>query len=81
MNKIYNIRAPKKATNLSINSDLLKQARELKINLSSEFEKTLADIVKNRQEEKWLTSNKKAINAYNEFIDKNGVFSKNTRSF
>ena len=81
MHNTYNIRAPKKATNLSINSDLLKQARDLKINLSSAFESALADLVRKRQEEKWAMANKEAISSYNEFVDKNGVFSKNSRSF
>lgn len=81
MSHNYNLEAPKKATNLSINSDLLKQAREFKINLSSAFEKALAELVKQRQEEQWLKSNQKAINTYNKFVDDNGVFSKNSRSF
>ena len=34
----YDTYAPKKAANLSINSDLLKKAKEYKINLSKHFE-------------------------------------------
>ena len=33
-------KAPKKAVNVSINSDLLRQAREIKINLSKTLEET-----------------------------------------
>jgi antitoxin CcdA len=34
MADLYDIAAPKKATNLSLNSDLLEKARGLKVNLS-----------------------------------------------
>ncbi len=81
MQNLYNIKAPKKATNLSINSDLLKKARELKINLSSAFEAGLAELVKAKQKENWIASNKDAIATYNDYVEKNGVFSKNSRSF
>ncbi|MBT4288717.1 MAG: type II toxin-antitoxin system CcdA family antitoxin [Deltaproteobacteria bacterium] len=81
MENIYNKRAPKKATNLSINSDLLKKARNLNINLSSTFENALVEIVRKKQEEKWKQANAEAINTYNEFVEENGVFSQNIRSF
>jgi len=81
MQALYDQKAPKKATNLSINSDLLRQARELKINLSSTFEQTLSELIKTKQKENWIASNKEAIQAYNEYVKKNDVFSKNLRSF
>ena len=81
MPSVYDKSAPKKATNLSINSDLLNKARELKINLSASFEKSLFEIVVEKQKQSWIESNKKSIQAYNEFASKNGVFSKNSRGF
>ena len=81
MQTIYDQKAPKKATNLSVNSDLLDKARELKINLSSIFEKALIDIVKERQKEKWLKENKSSIKAYNRYVENNGVFSNGLRIF
>ena len=77
----YDIEAPKRATNLSINSDLLNQARALNINLSAAFEKTLAALVKTNQQQAWLADNHKAIDAYNQHIDVNGVFSDTLRTF
>ena len=77
----YDIQAPKRATNLSINSDLLNQARALNINLSAAFEKTLAALVKTNQQQAWLAENLKAIDAYNQYIDENGVFSDTLRTF
>ena len=35
----YDLEAPKKATNLSINSDLLKKAKALDINLSAPLDR------------------------------------------
>ena len=37
MPELYDVAAPKKATNVSLNSDLLQKARSLKINLSARF--------------------------------------------
>lgn len=81
MSTIFDNTAPKKPANLSINSDLLQKARELGINLSAAFEDALAKKVKEKQEEKWLETNKKAIQEYNDCVEKHGVFSKGLRSF
>ena len=77
----YDTEAPKRATNLSINGDLLKQARALNINLSATLEKTLADLVKAKQQQAWLAQNQQAIDAYNQQIDINGTFSDSLRVF
>ncbi len=81
MTMIYNKKAKKKNTNLSINSDLLSKAREYKINLSSSLEKTLEDEVRTKEKEKWKNSNKDAINSYNQRIKENGLFNDSFRSF
>jgi antitoxin CcdA len=81
MPAIFDRTAPKKPTNVSINSDLLQKARELEINLSATFENALANTVKEKQEKKWLAANKKAIQEYNHHVEKHGVFSKELRSF
>jgi antitoxin CcdA len=81
MHSFYDDTAPKKPTNLSINSDLLKRARELNVNLSSTLEQALEEIVKMRLREQWLTENQAAISNYNEYVDAHGVFSDNFRGF
>jgi len=81
MNQIYNTQAPKKPTNVSINSDLLAQAKELKINLSATLENALTDLVNAKQQELWKQKNKTAIEAYNQLVDENGVFGDDLRSF
>jgi antitoxin CcdA len=54
MNPAYDPKAPKRATNLSINSDLLTMARELDINLSATMERALATAVTAKQRERWI---------------------------
>lgn len=66
--------APKKPTNLSINSELLLAARELKINLSATLEQALIQAVKEKKKKLWLEENKEAVTACNEFAEKNGLF-------
>ncbi len=81
MHPAYNLQAPKKAANLSINADLLSKAKELDINLSATLELALAAALKQRQRNQWLAENKGAIDAYNERVEKHGVFSDGLRSF
>lgn len=81
MSNIYDSSAPKRATNLTINSDLLVQAKNLKINLSALLEACLVEQVKKRKEEAWLLENQHAIQAYNEHVSKHGIFSDHLRSF
>ena len=81
MHTTYDPQAPKKATNLSLNTDLLKQARELDVNLSAVLEEALADVVKERLGQRWLEQNREAIETYNQHVEAAGVFSDGLRSF
>ena len=81
MSSIYDHNAPKKPANLSINSDLLKKARELDINLSSGLEEALEQLIRRRLNERWVFENREAIASYNEYVDANGVFSDGVRGF
>lgn len=77
----YDHKAPKRATNLSINSDLLKKAKEMDINLSAALEQTLATQLKAKQREAWLNENRTAITAYNNHVEVHGLFSDGLRGF
>lgn len=72
MTSAFNIRAPKKATNVSINSDLLAKARALQINLSATLEAALAERVSASERERWRRENAAAIAAYNRLVDQHG---------
>jgi len=81
MQVLYDFNAPKKATNLSLNSDLLKKTRALNINLSATLEQALKDKLKTIESKKWVKENKKAIKTYNDFVGVNGCFSDEYRGF
>lgn len=81
MTAYYNPNAPKKSANLSINSDLIQQAKALKINLSKLLEEKLAQVIAIQKESLWLEENKEAIEDYNQRISKNGTFSDRLRRF
>lgn len=81
MQQIYDETAPKKSANLSINSDLLKKAKGLNINLSATLEHALMQQVKKVARETWLKENKQALNSLNNLADENGLFSDSYRNF
>lgn len=81
MHPLYDPSASKKPANLSVNSDLLKKARDLDVNLSSVLEQALEEEVKLRLRERWLRENQAAIAEYNARVDAGGVFSDGVRGF
>jgi antitoxin CcdA len=78
---LYNIQAPKKSANLSINSDLLQMARKHRINLSKVLEKRLIEMLLEEKRREWLEENHDAIETYNRRINASGVFSDGIRKF
>lgn len=81
MNAIFDPKAPKKACNLSINEDLLGQARELGINLSQTLESSLAEKVREAKAKAWAEENKDAIAARHRWVEENGLLSDHFRMF
>lgn len=73
--------APKKSTNLSINSDLLRQARELRINLSQALEARLVEMLREEKTRLWNEENREAIDEYNRRIEAQGTFGDGLRRF
>lgn len=65
--------APKKATNLSINSKILEAARDLGMNISQTVDTLLAEEVRRRYWQKWNEENKDAIDHHNARIAKYGL--------
>ncbi|MBB5186919.1 antitoxin CcdA [Zhongshania antarctica] len=81
MQPLFDLEAPKKPTNLSLNSDLLRKCKDLKINLSATLEQALSDKLAKLNSEKWANENKNAIQAYNHFVDEHGCFGDEFREF
>ncbi|MGE0581785.1 MAG: type II toxin-antitoxin system CcdA family antitoxin [Steroidobacteraceae bacterium] len=71
----------KKAVNLSLDSELLGQARAHDINLSATLESAITRELRARRRTDWLQRNAVAMEAYNEDIDAHGCFSDGLRSF
>lgn len=78
---IYDETAAKQATNLSINSDLLRQAKELKINVSRAAEERLAELIRAERERELREELAESFRAYNEHVEKYGLFSDGMRLF
>ncbi len=81
MEPLFDLEAPKKATNLSVNSDLLKKSRALDINLSATLEQALQAKLAEIGAEEWASENRKAIKSYNEFVEEHGCFGEEYKEF
>ncbi|WP_101759226.1 type II toxin-antitoxin system CcdA family antitoxin [Oceanicoccus sp. KOV_DT_Chl] len=81
MDTLFDQNAPKKPTNLSLNSDLLKKSKAMNINLSATLEQALKDLLAQDKAAKWADENKSAIRAYNDFVDEHGCFGDEYREF
>ncbi|WP_200889356.1 type II toxin-antitoxin system CcdA family antitoxin [Geoalkalibacter ferrihydriticus] len=73
--------AKKQATNLSIRSDLLRQAKARNINLSRTLEESLETLLKEQDRQTWLEQNRDAMDAANRFVAENGLWSDGLRQF
>ncbi len=58
-----------------------RKAHEPEITPSMTLEKAQAEEIRRRNRELWLEENREAIEAYNELVAKEGVFSDGLRSF
>ncbi len=72
---------PKKPTNLSIDTELLKEAKELGINLSSSAEDGLREAVRQTKTEQWNLENAEAIKSWNKWVEKNDIPLEEYRQF
>jgi len=75
------VRPRKKSANLSVDGKLLEDAKRLNLNLSQVFEAGLDQAIRQKQREDWLKKNSSALDAYNDYVEKHGVFSDGLRSF
>lgn len=77
----YDVSAPKRATNVSLNADLLAQARELGVNLSQTLEEGIKARLAEERRRRWLEENREAIEDYNKHVEKYGLWSDGLRMF
>jgi len=77
----YDTTAPKRASNLSVNKNLLDEARRYKVNLSRLLEQALIETLAEKKREEWLEQNRESLEAYNQRVEERGVFSDGLRTF
>jgi antitoxin CcdA len=71
----------KKSVNLSLRADLLARAKRARINLSAVLDRAVSQELAQLEQRRWLEENKEAFNAYNDRIEKHGLFSDGRRGF
>lgn len=67
------IKPTRKPTNLSIDPDLLREAKLLGINVSRSAEAGIAEAVRKQKQELWLKENANALNSFNAYVETNGL--------
>lgn len=75
------VATPKKATNITLSSDVLNAARALGINISQACDQFLRDLVTREQERRWQAENAEFIAAYNAGVEQEGLPLDTWRSF
>ena len=81
MNAPQNLKSTRRATNISLDSELLKDAREFNVNVSRACEQGLIEEVRKRKWAKWQQDNQGAIVAYNAYVEKHGLISEYFHDF
>jgi antitoxin CcdA len=71
----------RKPVNVSLDADLIAQAKALDLNLSRALEEGLRARVKAEQARRWREENAEAIRLSNEELDRNGLWSDGLRLF
>jgi antitoxin CcdA len=79
MRRFHN--APKRAINLSLNSQVLDLAKEMGLNISQTVDQLLTAEVQRQYWARWQNDNAKAIAEYNARIEREGLFSDRVRTF
>jgi antitoxin CcdA len=72
---------PKRAANVSIDAEILVEAKAMKINLSQTLEDELRKRVQDERVKRFQEEHREAFESYNRFIEKNGIWSKKYRKW
>jgi antitoxin CcdA len=71
----------KKATNLTLNTEVLAEAKKLGINISKACDAFLESLVKQEKERRWKLENAEFIASYNKTIEDEGLPLDSWRTF
>jgi len=75
------VNATKKATNITLSSDVLTEAKALGTNISQSCDQFLRELVRNERERRWRQDNADFIAAYNKTAADEGLPLDSWRSF
>ncbi|MBK9929591.1 MAG: type II toxin-antitoxin system CcdA family antitoxin [Saprospiraceae bacterium] len=67
-------KAPDQAINFSLKAEVVNQANALKLDISNVVEDSLKQAIVRAKEEEWLKLNRRSIKAYNERIERIGLY-------
>jgi antitoxin CcdA len=74
-------RIGKAPTSLSLPVDLVRRAKTLGLNLSQVVERALTAAIREAEQGRWRSENEQAIEQYNAFVERHGVFGDELRQF
>ena len=71
---LHSVTKPRrKSVNISIESRLVEEAKQLGINVSRAAEESIAKAVSKEKSRRWLLENKEALEGWNEYVQENGL--------
>lgn len=73
--------ARKKTVNLTIDGDLLDEARQFQVNLSQLLARNLEATLREKRADRWKTENQDIVAAYQQHFDEHGCLSDEFRNF
>lgn len=71
----------KKATNITLSADVLREAKALGINISQACDQFLRQLVRQERQRRWQEDNAEFIAAYNRTVETDGLPLEEWRSF
>ena len=79
--RMHSVARPRKAVNLSLDAELVAEAKALDLNLSRTVEEVLRIRIGEEKARRWQEQNAEAIRLSNEELEKNGLWSDEYRLF
>ncbi|HWE05951.1 MAG TPA: type II toxin-antitoxin system CcdA family antitoxin [Rhizomicrobium sp.] len=73
--------ARRRSANVSIDADVLREAKAMKINLSRTLEDALRGLLREEQLRRFDEDHREAFQSYNEFIAENGLWGEEYRKW
>jgi antitoxin CcdA len=71
----------KRSTNLTLRSRIVREARQLGINLSAAAEDGIERAVAKARNQQWVDRNRAAMASYNAFVEREGLLLEDLRTF